>query len=234
MAVQAAYRLDVTGPREHVDSRGLAKRIAQLLEAQNVPGQRCGVAGDVNNALRSHVGDCADGSRAHSFAGRIHDHDARTQSPLGESPGRFARVRTEELRVGDAVAPGVFPCVFHRLGHDLRSDDSSRVPRHAQADGAGAAVQIEHQIFRPGRRVFGGFFVKPFRLAGMDLEKSLGRDGIFQAAEPVVQDGISPQGIEFSGQDGVSSGFVDVTLILTIRVSLTTDKFIMDKTCEYV
>ena len=113
----------MAGAWEHIYGARFAQLVAESVEAQDIACERGGVAGNVDDLRRLHRGDGGHGLLAHAFSRRIDDDGRGAQAALSQRQRRLSGVGAEELDVFDAVDSRVLPRVFHRLGHDLRSDD---------------------------------------------------------------------------------------------------------------
>ena len=197
-------------PREEVEGRRLAQRIAQLGEAQHVARKRRRLAGDVDHALRGHGADGAHRILPHALARRIDDHDLGAQPARGERLRGLARVGADKFRILHTVCRGVGPGVFDGLGHDLRADDPTGLAGETQADRPGTAVEVEGQPVRSGRGVFQSLVIQPLGLRRIDLKEGLRRDVKGKATERVRDMPLAPERIKIPGEHGVSRALVHV------------------------
>ena len=189
-------------PREEVEGRRLAQRIAQLGEAQHVARKRRRLAGDVDHALRGHGADGAHSVLPHALTRRIDDHDFGAQPARGERLCGLARVGAEEFDIPDAVCRSVGPRVFDGLGHDLGADDPPGLAGKTQADRPGPAVEVEGQLVRTERRVFQSLVIQPLGLRRIDLKG--------EAAERIRDMALAPERIEIPGEHGVPRALVHI------------------------
>ena len=105
--------------------------------------------------------------------------------------GGLGRVPAEEPGVVDVVAGGVLPRVLHGLGDDLHPQELFGPPGHGEADGAGAAVQVQQHLVPGEGGVLRRLFVKTLRLVVVDLVEGEGGEPEGQATEMVL-DGVRP------------------------------------------
>ena len=184
--------------------------VALFAEQLHVPRQSRRVAGDVDHPVRRHFRHGVDDVPAQALARRVqHDH-------VGPGPfrrqgfGGFSRVGAEKPGVFDAVAAGIVLRVPDGRLHQLHTNDGFCLPRKAQGDGAGTAVEVQNR-FRAVKSGGGeGFAVEHLRLVAVDLIKGAGRDAEPQSAQNVL-DGIrAPQDPRFFTQHRVTLAGVDV------------------------
>ena len=200
---QKYYRLHVGRSGEEVHPLGLHRPVAQLPQPLHVPGQGGRVAGHIDDARRPQPRQDGGHLGAQTLPGRVHaDHVG--PHPL---PGQLVRHRpgvpAEELPVGQAVPPGVFPGVPHGLGDELRPDDPARPPGQGQGDGADAAVQVQHRL-RPGEAgEVQGDLIEFLRLGPVDLEEGGHRQPEGGAQQLLLQPVPPPQGAVPLPQDHV-------------------------------
>ena len=133
-------------PGKQVGGLGRDGPVTTLAQQSHIAGQRRRITGDIDHPLRRHPGDGVDDGRMQPLARRVHRDDIRPDSVLSQFLSGLAGVGAEEIRVLDAVAPGVFPGVGDGLLDDLHPDDPFGGARHGQRDGAGAAVEVQHRL----------------------------------------------------------------------------------------
>lgn len=105
--------------------------VTTLAQQSHIAGQRRRITGDIDHPLRRHPGDGVDDGRMQPLARRVHRDDIRPDSVLSQFLSGLAGVGAEEIRVLDAVAPGVFPGVGDGLLDDLHPDDPFAAPAMA-------------------------------------------------------------------------------------------------------
>ena len=206
---QKYNRLHMGGAGEHVHRLGFAEGIAQGGKALYVPGQGGRVAGDVHNPLRGHGGNGVHHVLGQALPGRIHAHHVGLHAPGGQGAGGLARVAAEELGVGHPVAQGVLPGVLHRLGHHLGAEHPARLPGHHQADGADAAVQVQHGLRAGETGEIQGPAVEHLGLVGVDLVEGGHGQPEGKAAQGVLQSVPAPEGAVGVAQDDVVLLLID-------------------------
>ena len=123
---------------------------------------------------------------------------------MQQSLGGLARVGAQELGVRNAVAPGVFLGVFHCLGHDFHPDQSAKLPGHGEADGPGAAIEIQQNFLRSAAGIVRRLAVKGFCLPPIHLIKRQGRKRKFHAAQAVRQPILAPKELALRAQRPVA------------------------------
>ena len=161
--------------REHVDGCRFVQRITELGEAQDIARQGCGVAGDIDDALRAHRADRADRFFAHAFSRRINDDHVRPQIAFCQLLCGLARVGAEEFNVFNAVRLRVRAGVLDGFRNDLCADDAPKMPREAKTDRSRSAVEVKGEL--AASRISDGALIQPLRLRGVDLKEGLRRDG---------------------------------------------------------
>ena len=129
-----------------------------------------------------------------AFSRRIKNHTGRGLRKVRGGQGFGAG--DAEGRVGDFVEGGILAGVADGAFVAFDTDDFFRVAGQVEADGSGAAVDVEE--VGDGLRGFGGGLaegvledgvVEFFGLAGVDLEEGERRDDVFVIAD-VVGDGL--------------------------------------------
>lgn len=182
------------GAGEHVHRHGLFEGVAPPGKPLHVPAQGAGIAGDVDHPLWAHIRDGVHHVLGQPLAGRIHAHHVGAHPLPLQVAGRLPRVGAEEAGVFNVVALGVGDGVVHRLGHHLGPPHHARLPGHDQADGADAAVEIQHRL-RPGEAgELQGLAVEHLGLGRVDLIKGGDGQPEGEAAQGVGQEVLPPQG----------------------------------------
>ena len=182
------------GAGEHVHRLGLPEHVAAPGEALHVPAQGGRVAGDVHHPIRGHVRDGVHHVPGQALAGRIHADHVGPHPLRRQAAGGLPRVSAEEVGVGNAVPGGVGDGVVHRLGHHLRPPDGPCPPGHSQADGADAAVEINHRLRPRQAGQLHRFAVEHLGLVGVDLIEGGHRQAEGEAAQGVGEGVLPPQG----------------------------------------
>ena len=132
--------------RKQIHSRSPPGLVAPLLQQLHIPPQCGRVAGYIHDSLRPHPHHGINNFRCQALAGWVYADHVRTQIIRRQLDRDVGGVAAEEFHIGNAVCPGVLPGVLHRRGHDLCADEFLCPVRHGQGDGAGPAVQIQHQL----------------------------------------------------------------------------------------
>ena len=99
--------------------------IAKFFQYGEVPSKCCRVAGDVDDALWSHICEGAEDSLTAAGTRRVDDDDIRANALLVESGHDGGRVAYNELGVLYMIVPCIFPCVEDGGLYDLDAVDLS-------------------------------------------------------------------------------------------------------------
>ena len=171
--------------REHIH-RGAALHAVTLFRQQGeVTGQRFRVAADVDHPLRGHAGHALDELRGGAFPRRVHEDHIRTLPGCGGFADPAGGVGGKEAGILHAVVLCVADGVLHGVAVQLHTHDLFCVVGSRQADGADAAVGVQHHFFPGEMRRFHSQTVQHLGLAVVDLVKAAGAEGIGLAAEGI-------------------------------------------------
>lgn len=175
-------------PWEHVDGLAAADTVAVGRQIRDVARLRLGVAGDVDDAGRSHAADGLEEVAAAARARRVHQHHVDALPGFGGVLQELARVSRVKARVRHAVALRVLRGVAGGGGIQLHADHPSL--RHGRArgkpDGSHAAVRVKDGLVPGELRHLNRRAVQPLRLHRIDLIERRGRDAERQPAQLVL------------------------------------------------
>ncbi len=142
-APEDADTLDLVGQRDHVERPERRRRVAEPPEVIEIARERVGIARHVGERRRCEAADPIAGSGAQTAPRRVDDGGVERLAPLDEAAERGRDVGADGADVERSRA---------RCGIDVRDgggerfdeDDRRASRREAEADGARAAVEIEH------------------------------------------------------------------------------------------
>ena len=186
-------RLDVLRPGEHVHGPDAADAVAARGQHLQIPRQGLRVAGDVDHPVGGGLQQGLEKALIAAGAGRVEEDHVRPVAVPHHVLHIFPRVPRGEPAVFDAVCPGVCDGVPHRVPVELHADDLSGPAACCDADGADAAVGVQHRLrARQGGKVHRRL-IEHLGLHGIDLVEGAGGD-----AEDVAAEGIfdGPRAIE--------------------------------------
>ena len=190
-------------PREQIDGRDRPGGIAERAEQLQVACKGGGIAGNINNAGRRHVGYRADQLGRTALSGGIEHYNVGTFAALRQLLRRLDSIHAKEFRVFNMVERRVFAGVFHRLLHRLNPNDPPCAICHRKADRTGAAVQVEHRFPAGEPGVFARQRIQPLGLSMIHLIKGQRRNLEPQAAHPISQKILPPNRAETPAQHDV-------------------------------
>ncbi len=134
---------------EHIHRREALGAVAFLGQESEVAGHRLGVATDVDDALRGHAGHALEEGGSRALPGRVHEDDIDLLARVGGFPDPCGGVSGKEAGVLHAVVLGVADGVPDGVPVHFHAHHLPGLVRGRQADGADAAVEIQHRL-RPG------------------------------------------------------------------------------------
>ena len=156
------------------------------LEDAQVTGQGLRVAGDVHHPPGGAGCQGREELPAGAGPGRVHEHHIPALPLLGGLGQELPGVAPGEPGVFHGVFLGVLDGVLHRVGVQLHPQHlSGAVLGRHQADGADAAVGVQHLLLAGELRELHGLAVEHLCLHGVDLVEGLGRDAEPAAAQLV-------------------------------------------------
>ena len=127
---------------EHINWLHLHGLVPQFIQHRDIPGQSSGVAGDIDDALRLHVGKGLQHCLCAACPGGIYHYHIGPDALLVEAGHDLGGIAYDEFGVAHIVVPGVLLSVLYGGLHDLDADDLSGLLGQKQGDGAGAAVGV--------------------------------------------------------------------------------------------
>ena len=136
--------------RKHVHGLDLPHCVAALREHAQIARERLGIAGDVDDAARRAAQQGVQKALVAPGAGRVQKDQVRPHPVRGHLLHVFARVPGGEPAVLQAVQPGVRDGVPHGVAVDLHADHLFGPGGGRDADGADAAVGVQHRLL-PGQ-----------------------------------------------------------------------------------
>lgn len=194
--------------REQVEGLGVTEGVAALGQELHIAGERRGVAGDVNDALRRHAEHGVDDVAVDALARRVNDNGVKPHAAARELLRGLARVGTEKLDVFNAVSRGVFPGVPDGGVHDLHAVGAAGLAGKAERDRARAAVEIEHRFLASEVCKVHGGGIEPLGLIVVDLIEAARREPVAQAAERVLDRAGAVVHLLVRAEDGIPARFV--------------------------
>lgn len=200
----------MAGVGEHVHRAEGLGAVAAAGKERRIPGQRGGVAADVDHPFRGHLCHRADAFRRAARPGRVKKDHVGAQIFIGGTAHPVGGVGADKTGVANAVAAGVGDGVLHGGGIALHPNDLPRLTGGAQPDGADAAVSIHHRFAarETGQLQRGG--VQSPGLCGVDLIKAAGGNGKLQPAQIVQNKAGAVQHLFPVAQHGAGAGGIDV------------------------
>lgn len=184
--------------------------IAVAGEEGGVAGEGFGVAADVDDAARGHFGYSGDTFRRAACARRVEEYDVRVQALACGGGHPLGSVGANKFGVRKFIMPCVGGGVLDGVRVALHADDLPRVGRGAQADGADAAVGIDHGLFAGQLCGVQRGAVKHLGLLRVDLVKTAGRDGKLQPAQRVQHKTGAIEDLFAVAQHGAAECRVDI------------------------
>lgn len=183
---QQNHALNVFGVGKHVHGLNLCHAVAVGSQVIKIARERLRVAGDVHDALRRETAQRREKPLVAACARRVEDDHvgalARLCHALQELPG-VGGIKAH-------VAGVILLCVSNRVAHGvavvLHADDLPGAAAGKNADGAGAAVGVDHRLRagQPGK--LQRLAVEHLRLHGIDLVKRARRDAEREFTELLV------------------------------------------------
>ena len=159
---------------KHIHRLHLLSLISQLVQHRNVPGQGGGIAGDIDYALRLHVGEGLQHCLCTACPGGIYHYHIGADALLVEAWHYLGGIAYDEFGIAYIVVPGVLLSVLYGGLHYLDADDLSGLLGQEQGDGAGAAVGVNDSLLPLEVGIFQRLVVEDFRLGGVYLEEGTG------------------------------------------------------------
>ncbi len=186
----------MVGVGKHVDGAHGAHDVAGIHELAHVAGLGGGVAGNVHDALGGEGAGGGEERGRRAGPGRIHEEHERTGTlpRRGELFHERRGVLGDERGVFHAVVAGVARGIADGRFHRINADDAGSSPLGGhQADGARAAVGIDHRLRprEPGQA--DGLVVEHLGLRGVHLVERLRRDAEAETAQRIQNE---PRAVE--------------------------------------
>ena len=180
-------RLHLARPGEHVHGPGGREAVAQIAQAAHVAGERCRIAGDVDDAR----GGALRGGAQHGLLAAAPPGGSSTTTS-GRRPCATRRGRTSSQapwRNSALPTPlrAAFSCASRTASGTISMPRRAGLPRQRKADGARAAVRRPRRAPARERAERRRLRVEPLGLRRVDLVKGEGREAEAQAAELVLQ-----------------------------------------------
>ncbi len=142
-------------PWEHVHRRGDFDEVSSRSKEREVAGEGGGVAGDVDDVRRGEAEEGVDEGFFAAFARGVEDDDGLFAGEIGWREGLGAGGAVAGR--GDGVELGVAEGVLDGALADFEAEDALGKVGQVEADGAGAAVDVEEERdARGGGRCVGG------------------------------------------------------------------------------
>ena len=150
---------------KHIHRLHLPGLVPQLIQHRNIPGQGGGIAGDVDYALRLHVGEGLQHRLCAACPGWVYHYHIGPDALLVKSWHDLGGIAYYEFGVAYIVVPGILLSVLYGRLHDFYADDLSGFLGQKQSDGAGAAVGVNDGFLPLEVGIFQRLVVEDFRLS---------------------------------------------------------------------
>lgn len=144
---------------EHVYWGNVDGLVAEGLEAGAVTGEGGWVTGHVDNTVRGHGSHGGDQGLIHALARGVNEDDIRLDVVLFQFVCHFGCVPAEELGVGNVVVFCVFLSVLNGFRNNFHANEFGYFVCHGEANGAGAAVEVQQEFFAGEAGFFLGLLV---------------------------------------------------------------------------
>ena len=107
--------------REHIHGGSGDEYVFFRAEQLQIPRQRAGIAGDIDDTLRLHGENGVDCLTGKTLAGRIYRDAVRTKATLRKRLRGFASVTAEKLCVLNLICLSIFSGIFNGFRYDFCS-----------------------------------------------------------------------------------------------------------------
>ena len=185
----------MVGVGEHVHRLEEGDAVAALLQQGEVARLRFGAAADVDDALGGHFYCGGEELRGAAAAGWVHEQDVNGEVFFGGGLHPCGGIGGDELDIFDSVFLGVADGIPDGGRVLLDPDDLAGMGGGDHADGADAAIGVQH-LFPAGQPGgFDGAAVQDLGLGGVDLIKGPGRDAEAHAAEGIPDEAGAVEGL---------------------------------------
>ena len=171
------------GVREHVHGLNLRHAVVVGGEIVEIARERFRVAGDVHDALRREPAQRREKALVAARARRVKDDHVGTCAALRHALQKLPGVGGVEPHVVRRVALRVLDGVAHGVAVALHADDFLGAAAGENADGAGAAVSVDHRLRSGQPGELQRLAVEHLRLHGIDLVKRARRDAECEFSE---------------------------------------------------
>ena len=168
-----------------------------------ITGKSFGVAADVNHAFGFHGSHCINAGGGAALPRGVQEYNIGVRQArvgLCRSAHPIGCIGSDEPRVVDLIGCGVGAGIAHRVRVALHANDLLCPARRAQADGANAAVGIDHCFLAGQGSELNGLGVQHFGLFRVDLVKAAGRNGELQPAQRIGNFAGAIQGTHIAAQ----------------------------------
>ena len=174
------------GVGEHIDGLEEGDAVAALLQQGKVTRLCFGAAADVDDAAGRQPDGGGEKLRRAAAAGRVHQEDIEGEVLFGGGEQPAGGIGGDKADIFDPVFLSVANGVPHGGGVLLHADDLARPRRGDHADGADAAVGVQHPFPAGEGSRRDGAAVQHLGLGGVDLVKGAGRDAKAHAAQGIA------------------------------------------------
>ena len=198
------------GVGEHIDRLDAAELIAAGEEYVEVAALSIDIAGDIDDAPRCAFEQRGEKALVAPGTGRVHENNIGPHLICRHLLHVFPGVADGEPAVFDAVQSGVCYRVVHRVAVYLDADDLLCLIRGAEADGADAAVGVEHGLGSGETGKADGGGIELLGLDGVYLIERAGGDAEALAAEHVLDIAAAVDDFLARAEDDRAEAVVDI------------------------
>ena len=156
---------------KQIDRLYFLRMITVFFQYGEVTCESGGIARDVDDALRLHIGEGLEDGRRAARTRRVHDNDIRTNPLFVECRHDFCRIADDKLCIFDMVIAGILSCIENGRLHDFDAVDLTCSLGKKKGDCPCAAVGINDGLCPMEIRIGKRLFIKAFSLLCIDLKK---------------------------------------------------------------
>ena len=188
------------------------RKITEVFQNSEVAGEGGGVAGDIDDALRLHIGEGAKDGFGAAGTRRVDDDDIGANPLLVERRHDSGRVAHDELGILYMVVTCIFPCVEDGGLYDFDSVDLSRSLSKKQRNCSCAAIGVDDSLCPMQVGIGECLLVKAFCLPRIDLKEGARGDVEVQSSQRIDDGRSSPEQLCVASHDDVVAIGLDILM----------------------